>query len=64
MPKPKDLDLEKVTLNLYRGDFGRIQAAYDAIGGSKAIREIVRKHIRELEERMPTEKVDVRLDAL
>lgn len=53
MPRRKTEDLEKVTINLTRGDMEFLQTAYPEIGASKVIRTLVREHCRRIEERMP-----------
>lgn len=47
-------DTQKHTLNLYEGDFARLQELYPETGASIVIRTLVRKHIEE-----KTPKVDV-----
>lgn len=49
MKRKSDHPLQKVTLNLYAGDFERICELYPRLGGSAAIREIVRNKIIEIE---------------
>jgi hypothetical protein len=41
--------LQKHTLNLYRGDFDRLQSVYPDIPAGKVIRRIVRGYIERLE---------------
>lgn len=45
--------LQKVTVNLYEGDFAELAALYPQIGPSTALREILRKHLREITETIP-----------
>jgi hypothetical protein len=43
-----DIPLQKVTLNLFDGDMSVLQEHYPRIGGSIAVRALVRKHVNEL----------------
>jgi hypothetical protein len=43
--KPKTGSLQKVTLNLYHGDFARLQRMYGHSNGGTIVRELVRTHI-------------------
>jgi hypothetical protein len=45
MPKSDKLDLQKHTLNLYRGDWDELRALYPNTETSTLIREIVRSCI-------------------
>ena len=49
MPKPSLVPLEKVTLNLFDGDFARLGELYPTIGPSLALRKILRAHIAKIE---------------
>ena len=49
MPKPSLVPLEKVTLNLFDGDFARLGELYPSIGPSLALRKILRAHIAKIE---------------
>jgi hypothetical protein len=58
MRRREDRPIEKHTLNLYAGDYAKLQALYPVrIGAAKIIRDIVHAHIRSIEEsaaqRMP-----------
>lgn len=51
MRRREDLGLQKHTLNLYPGDYAKIQALYSTrIGAAKIIRDIIHAHIRKIEE--------------
>jgi len=50
MRKREDRAIYKHTLNLYKGDYVRLQDLYPRIGAAKAIRDIVHAHIRKIEE--------------
>ena len=44
------IPIEKITLNLYAGDFARLQTMYPRAGGAKAARELIRAHLRTIDE--------------
>lgn len=46
---PKNSDLHKVTMNLFAGDYAKLQDLYPDIGAATIIRRIVRKFIEEIE---------------
>jgi hypothetical protein len=48
MRRKEDIPIKKVTINLYDGDMAILQEYYPRLGGSKAIRALVRKHVNEL----------------
>lgn len=51
MRKREERPLSKHTLNLYLGDYNKLQALYSTrVGAAKIIREIVHAHIRKIEE--------------
>ena len=51
MRRREDHPIRKHTLNLYDGDYERLQALYSTrVGAAKIIRDIVRAHIRKIEE--------------
>jgi len=41
MPKVKDVDLHKHTLNLRAGDYARMQELFPQLGGGGAIRKLI-----------------------
>ncbi len=51
MRRKEDFPLQKVTLVLYDGDFARLRELHPRLGASKVVRTLVRKHIREIEDR-------------
>ena len=51
MSRHKDESLEKVTLRLFTGDIARIKEYYPNLGHNRAIREIISKHLRSLDEK-------------
>lgn len=53
MPKKESEPLEKETINLFRGDFEKLQQLYPEIGAGKAIRIIVREHLTKIESQIP-----------
>jgi hypothetical protein len=48
MPKAEE-ELEKVTLNMYRGDMDRLREFYPDIGASAMVRRLVRRFIVQVE---------------
>jgi len=51
MRRREDRAITKHTLNLYAGDYAKLQALYSTrVGGAKIIRDIVHAHIRKIEE--------------
>ena len=52
MKRREDHPIQKHTLNLYMGDYEKLQALYSTrVGAAKIIRDIIRAHIRKVEER-------------
>lgn len=49
MAQKAEAPLQKVTLNLFKGDFARLQEMYPENGASVAVRKIVRKFISEMD---------------
>jgi hypothetical protein len=43
--------LQRVTLNLFQTDYEAMQVAYNVIGPQKAIRNIIRAHVKRLRQR-------------
>jgi hypothetical protein len=51
MRRREDRNMTKHTLNLYAGDYAKLQALYSTrVGAAKIIRDIVHAHIRLIEE--------------
>jgi hypothetical protein len=51
MRKREDKPIVKHTLNLYAGDYAKLQALYSSrVGAAKIIRDIIHAHIRKIEE--------------
>ena len=51
MRRREDRAISKHTLNLYAGDYARLQALYSSrVGAAKIIRDIIHAHIRKIEE--------------
>jgi hypothetical protein len=47
----EDREISKHTLNLYAGDYEKLRTLYSTrIGAAKIIRDIIRAHIRQVEE--------------
>lgn len=51
----EDFPLEKVTLNLYKGEFQQLQHLFPRIGSGKVIRTLVHNLIRQVNERVSQE---------
>lgn len=61
---PRNEDLQKHTLNLYRGDYEKIQQLYPDLGAARAIRHIIRQFLDRCESEatnMPSAPVDFNL---
>ena len=69
MRRREDQLITKHTLNLFAGDYNKLQALYGSrIGAAKIIRDIIHAHIRKIEEdaaqRIPlVDSIDVELGA-
>lgn len=51
MRRREDREISKHTLNLYAGDYAKLQALYSSrVGAAKIIRDIIHAHIRKIEE--------------
>lgn len=50
MKRKEDLPITKHTLNLYAGQLDRLQELHPRLGAAKVIRELVKDHIRAVEE--------------
>lgn len=44
--------LQKVTINLFVGDFQRLGELYPLVGATNVIRELVRTHLRKIDEQV------------
>ena len=50
MRRREDFALRRHTLNLFEGDFERLQAIHGTrIGASKVIRDLIRSHLKEID---------------
>lgn len=51
MKRREDRPISKHTLNLYAGDYAKLQRLYSTrVGAAKIIRDVVHAHIRKIEE--------------
>jgi aspartate/tyrosine/aromatic aminotransferase len=51
MRRREDRAIVKHTLNLYAGDYAKLQSLYSSrVGAAKIIRDIIHAHIRKIEE--------------
>ncbi len=70
MPKESGVDLEKVTINIHRGDKEVLASFYSALGWSVAARNIIHKYCEILRERdsqeviTETESLDIKLPSV
>lgn len=68
MRRREDRAISKHTLNLYAGDYAKLQALYSSrVGAAKIIRDIIHAHIRKIEEdaaqRLPlVDNLDIELE--
>ncbi len=53
MPKRSEQSLTKHTLNLYEGDYERVQDLYPDIGAAVIIRKVLRQFIEGIEAQAP-----------
>jgi hypothetical protein len=51
MKRREDIPISKHTLNLFEGDYQRLQDLYPKLGAGKIVRALVRAHLRKIEER-------------
>lgn len=56
-------DLQKHTLNLFPGDYARLQDLYPDLGAATIIRRVVRAFVNQIEEKgtMSVDEIDVKL---
>ena len=60
MRRKADYPLQKVTLNLFEGDWDFLQATYPRIGASRVIRDLVRAHVNKVKKAQgPRPLVDI-----
>jgi len=52
------LPLHKVTLNLFEGDFQRLQTYYQKSGAGAAIRLIIRNHLNRLDAKFAERQIE------
>jgi hypothetical protein len=65
MRRKEDRPLQKVTLNLFDGDYAALQSLYPRPGAGKIIRELVRRHLRDSEAiNRPVTELPIDLDEL
>lgn len=63
MPRRKEIEeLKKHLVNLYEGDYEKLQVLHPRLGASKAIRLMVRAHIQRVEEAQAQNAKPVQLD--
>lgn len=63
MAKPKsDIPLEKIALNLGKGDFAMMGQLFPSMGGGKAIRLLVRNYITQIRRQTKPLEIDINPD--
>lgn len=50
MRRKENHPIEKITINLYKGDFEKLRDLHPQLGSSKVIRDMVHVHIQKVEE--------------
>lgn len=62
MKRKSDIPLQKHTLNLFRGEFDRLQEIYGLTGASAVIRTLIHNHLKRCEEKIARrmEELDIR----
>jgi len=63
MRRRESYQLEKVTLNLRKGDFERLRSLHGRLGASKVVREIVIGHIKRVEENV-AQKIQTKIEEI
>lgn len=62
MRRKSDIPLEKKIFNLYVGDWDKLRNWHPRVGAARVIRELVRRHINEVEARQRKTTVDPELE--
>ena len=62
MRRREDHPIVKVTLNLFAGDWEKLQTWYPKLGAGKVVRELVRAHVRTNEEKFNQSTDPVRVE--
>lgn len=64
MPRKSDKPLHKERLNLYAGDFAKMQVLFPQLGAGPAIRELVHNFIKRAEQASPQLKIEIPINDL
>ena len=64
MRRKETEELERRAVNFFKGDFGRLQDLHPRIGASKAVRMMVREHIRRAESKTETQTPNVPVEEI
>ena len=64
MAKKSEIPLRKERLNLYEGDFAKMQRLFPQLGAGPAIRELVHNFIRRMEASKPRETIELPINDL
>lgn len=63
MPRTVEYErLKKHTLLLYEGDFDKLASYFPTLGGSVAIRRIVRSYIEKIDHTVPPQNIEIKGD--
>jgi hypothetical protein len=62
--RKEDFPIQKVTLNLYHGDFEELRALHPRVGAAKVIRELVHAHIARVKDEQAARTDDSVMDQL
>lgn len=57
MRRKEDYPLEKVTLNLRDGDFGRLRSLHGRMGAGKVVRELVMGHLNRVDAKLAESEI-------
>lgn len=57
----EERELQKHTLNLFKGDYEKLQSYYPDLGAAAVIRRIIDTYIKQLEEPSDVSKLNIQL---
>lgn len=60
--RKSETELQKHTLNLFPGDYAKLQELYPDIGAATIIRRVVRKFIEQIEQQGTEQNVEIRVE--
>tara|TARA_R110000868_G_scaffold134284_4_gene346201 strand:+ start:634 stop:840 length:207 start_codon:yes stop_codon:yes gene_type:complete len=62
--RKETLPIQKCTLNLYAGEFAKLQELYPRAGAAKVVRELVHAHLRNIEEQVAQQTTPIQIEDL